>query len=243
MHQPLHEGLKPSDLRDLIKPVFEIDSYKSKMGDDENTVVLAFEVSGRQPSIDLVNFVERGYDFVMDADSSTGEDEQGYYKVFVEIQRSKKIVRQINELMYGLSELSDIENWRFRYYKDLQTRSLAEISGAIPSTKEAYRAKIENIFESEMRHFFRKSALDYVVIENDIIKFKRPFNNPVSMRLVQQGNRNIISSLAGAVRVDESSMSETIWLTKYFGNYNITKYGEEFVFENENVVFVFNLLK
>jgi len=243
MHKQLHEGLKPSDLKDLIKPVFEVDSYKSKMGEDENVVVITFEVTGKQPAADLVDFVEKGYDFVLDADSSDGENEEGTYKVFVEIERSRKIERQINELMYGLSELSDVENWRFRYYKDYHSKSLSEISGAIPSTSEEYNARIERIFENEMRHFFRKSPLDYLIIENEVIKFKRPFNNPISMKLVQHGNRDIISNLAGAVRVDEGSMSETIWLTKYFGNYNITKYGEDFVFENENVVFVFNLLK
>lgn len=243
MHKQLHEGLKSGDLKDLIKPVFEIDSYKSKMGDDENVVVLAFEVVGKQPAADLVDFVEKGYDFVLDADSSGGEDENGAYKVFVEIERSRKIERQINELMYGLSELSDMENWRFRYYKDYHSKSVSEMSGAIPSSSEEYNARIERIFENEMRHFFRKSPLDYLLIENDIVRFKRPFNNPINMKLVQHGNRDIISSLAGAVRVDEGSMSETIWLTKYFGNYNITKYGEDFVFENENVVYVFNLLK
>lgn len=243
MHNQLHEGLKPLDLKDLIKPVFEIDSYKSKMGDDEDVVVLAFEITGKQPATDLVDFVEKGYDFVLDGDMSSGENEDGIYRVFVEIERSRKIERQLNELMYGLSELSGIEDWRFRYYKDYHSRSVSEMSGAIPSTSEEYKAKMEGIFESELRHFFRKSALDYLVIESDIITFKRPFNTPIKMKLSQHGNRDIISKLAGAVRVDEGSMSETLWLTKYFGNYNITKYGDDFVFENENVVLVLNLLK
>lgn len=243
MHNQLHEGLKPLDLKDLIKPVFEIDSYKSKMGNDEDVVVLAFDVIGKQPAVDLVDFIEKGYEFVMDGDMSSGEDEDGNYKVFVEIERNKKIDQQLNELMYGLSELSGVEDWRFRYYKDFRSRSISEISGAIPSTKDEYKARMEGIFESELRHFFRKSALDYLLIENNIISFKRPFNNPIKMKLSQHGNRDIISNLAGGIRVDEGSMSETLWLTKYFGNYNITKYGEDFVFENENVVLVFNLLK
>lgn len=243
MPKQLREGLKPSDLKDLIKPTFEIDSYKSKMGDDEDTVVLAFEVTGKQAAADLAAFLEQGHEFVIDADTSEGESKDNVYKVFVEFKRDRKAEDNIKELLYGMSQLGDVENWRFRYYKDFHSKSIEELSGAVPLTTDEYNERTGQIFESELRHFFRKSPLDYIIIENHVIKFKRPFNNPVKMRLVQNGNRDVVSSLAGAIRVDEGSMSETIWLTKYFGNYNITKYGDNFVFENENTVFVFDLLK
>ena len=57
----LYEGLKSEDLKDLIKNIFEVDSYKSKMGEDENVVVLTFEVTGHQAALDLVDFIEKGY--------------------------------------------------------------------------------------------------------------------------------------------------------------------------------------
>ena len=239
----LHEGLKSQDLKDLIKPVFEIDSYKSKMGEDENIVVLTFEVTGHQAALDFVDFVEKGYNFVLDADVSQGEDENGRYKVFVEIERNRKISEQINDIMYGLSELTDCTDWRFRYYKDYHSKPLEEIS-IIPTSAEDYTKKMEGIFESEMRHFFRKTPLDYMFVEGDVVTFKRPFTNPIKLRMIEHGTRtNVLNNLAGTIRVDESSMSETMWLTKYFGNYNITKYGDHFVFENENTVLVLNLLK
>lgn len=242
MPQQLSEGLKPNDLSDLIKPIFEVDAYKSKMGEDEDIVVLAFEVRGKEASQDVVDFIEKGYKFVLDADTSSGEDDKGNYKVFVELERDRKISRQIQEIMYGLSELSGIEEWRFRYYKDYNSKPLQEIS-SIPSSSADYKQRMEGIFENEMRHFFRKSPLDYLVIEGDVMTFKRPFNNPIKMKLKEHGNRNILTNLAGTVRVDEGSMSETIWLTKYFGDYNITKYDDHFVFENENVVLVLDLVK
>lgn len=239
----LSEGLKTKDLNDLVKPVFEVDAYKSKMGDDENVVVLSFEVTGHQAALDLVDFVEKGYNFVLDADTSNGEDDDGNYKVFVEIERGRKIGEQINELMYGVTELTGHRDWKFRYYKDYHSQPLREI-GNIPSSAEDYQKKMEGIFESEMRFFFRKTPLDYLFVENDIMTFKRPFANPIKMKMVEHGTRtSVLNNLAGTIRVDESSMSETMWLTKYFGNYNITKYGDNFVFENENTVLVLNLLK
>jgi hypothetical protein len=64
------------------------------------------------------------------------------------------------------------------------------------------------------------------------------------MEIIEQGTRtDILNNLAGTIRIDETSTSETMWLTKYFGDYNITKYDEHFVFENDNNVIVFKLIK
>jgi hypothetical protein len=240
----LLEGLKSGDLKDLVHPVFEVDSYKSKMGNDEDIVVLAFEVTGKQPAKDFVEFTEKGYDFVLDADVSSGEVERDTYKVFVEIERSIKITRQVQEFLYGLSELTGIENWAFRYYKNYKTQPLNDFGTTVPTSAEIYRQKMGTIFEDEMRFFFRKSPLDYILIEDGILKIKRSFNSPVKLKLIEHGTRtDVLTKLAGNIRVDESAMAETTWLTKYFGNYNITKYGDYFVFENENTVLVLDLIK
>ena len=88
MHQ-LNEGLKPKDLKDLVKHIFEIDTYRSKMGSDDDIIVLSFEVTGHDPAQDLVNFIEKGYDFVLDADVSNGEVEKNVFKVFVEMEMGR----------------------------------------------------------------------------------------------------------------------------------------------------------
>ena len=54
----------------LVDNIFEIDSYASKMGSDKDIVVLSLNVESLSPAKDLVRFLERGYDFVLDADSS-----------------------------------------------------------------------------------------------------------------------------------------------------------------------------
>ena len=67
-------SLKPNDLKNFVSEIFTIDSFKSKMGKDENVAVLAFEVKDREPAKDLTNFIEKGYEFVLDADLSSGEN-------------------------------------------------------------------------------------------------------------------------------------------------------------------------
>ena len=58
------------------------------MGSDEDIVVVSFSVMEEQASKDLVDFIEKGYNFVLDADATPGEIDQGVYKVFVEMERN-----------------------------------------------------------------------------------------------------------------------------------------------------------
>jgi len=144
-HRLLRENLEQGDLKRLIHNELHIDQYKSKMGTDEDVCVISFKVSGKEPSADLVGFIEKGYDFVLDADVSSGEKEGGDYLVFVELERSEKLPAQIMEIMDDLINLTEqkIEDWRVRYYKSATDNELSEESLAdlIPTTPEAYDTK------------------------------------------------------------------------------------------------------
>ena len=141
----LRENLEQGDLKRLIHNELHIDQYKSKMGTDEDVCVISFKVAGKEPSADLVGFIEKGYDFVLDADVSSGEKEGGDYLVFVELERSEKLPAQIMEIMDDLMNLTEqkIEDWRVRYYKSATDNELSEESlvDLIPTTPEAYDAK------------------------------------------------------------------------------------------------------
>ena len=45
-------GLREHDLKDCIENIFEIDSYKSKMGDDKDICVLSFSAITEQSAKD-----------------------------------------------------------------------------------------------------------------------------------------------------------------------------------------------
>jgi len=240
----LCEGLKPNDLKDLINPIMEIDTYKSVMGDDENVIVLSFSVNGNDAAKDFENFVEQGYKFVLDSDVSSGETDDGNYKVFIEVERGNKSILHIEDILYGLTQLSGIEKWKFRYYKDVQSYPIEELKSIVPTTPEGYREKIDESFDNDIKFFFRKSPMEYMMLESNILTFKRLFNSPVRMEMMNYGTRlDLLTNLKGTIRIDETSTSETMWLTKYFGNYNITKYDDFFVFENDNTAFVFKLIR
>jgi len=141
----LRENLEQGDLTRLIHNELHIDQYKSKMGTDEDVCVVSFKVKGKEPSADLVGFIEKGYNFVLDADVSSGEKEGGDYLVFVELERSKKLPTQIIDIMDDLMNLTEqkLEDWRVRYYKSTADNDLTEesLASIIPLTPEAYDAK------------------------------------------------------------------------------------------------------
>ena len=102
LRSKLKEGLEQGDLERLVSPKISIDEYKSKMGSDEEIVVISFTLQGKEPALDLVNFIEKSYEWVADADVSSGEVFDGSYIVFVEIERTPDIAEQIIELLEDL---------------------------------------------------------------------------------------------------------------------------------------------
>jgi len=141
----LRENLEQNDLKRLVHTELHIDEYKSKMGDDADVCVVSFKVSGKEPSADLVSFIEKGYDYVLDADVSSGEKEGGDYLVFVELERTEKLPEQIIKLMEDLMNLTEqkLSDWRVRYYKSTTDNELTQesLANVIPLSPQAYDEK------------------------------------------------------------------------------------------------------
>ena len=118
-------SLSHGDLHDLVDNVLEIDSYKSKMGSDADIVTLSFSTKTKESAVDLSSFLEKGYNFVLDSDSTPGEQSDGTYKVFVEIERDKAAVDNIMELANGVENLTSIKKLKYRYYKEWKSKVLS----------------------------------------------------------------------------------------------------------------------
>lgn len=149
-YQPhdLTEGLEANDLEKLISNRITIDEYKSKMGSDDEIVVIGFYVSGKEPALDLVSFVEKSYNWVVDADVSSGEIDDGKFIVFVEIEREPSIAEQILELLSDLENLTEYktQDWQIKYYKSNKRLepNIDSLSKGIPSTPMEYRQLNKN---------------------------------------------------------------------------------------------------
>ncbi len=114
-------SLKKLELKDSIGKKIHIDEYKAKMGDDDDIIVISFKSLYKDQALDLVNFLEKGYDWVLDADVSAGEIEDGEYLVFVEVLRRPAIPTKIAKLLSDLENLTGVppSEYKFKYKKDL----------------------------------------------------------------------------------------------------------------------------
>lgn len=143
--QQFNEGLEQNDLARLVHPKLHIDEFQSKMGDDADIIVLSFKVKGKEPATDLMNFIEKGYEFVLDADVSAGELDDGEYLVFAEIERNPEAPEQIVGLLDDILNLTDqeLDDWKFQYRKSSNEYDVTaeEIAAVVPTTAEAYDAK------------------------------------------------------------------------------------------------------
>jgi DNA-dependent RNA polymerase auxiliary subunit epsilon len=234
-NQQLNEGLRPMDLAEMVNKTFEVDTFRSKMGEDRDVCVLTFTVLDRNPAKDLMEFIEKGYNFVLDADVSSGENTNGEYSVFVELSRTKDLAEHIRELTYGIKKLTGISDWEFRYHKDGKKFQVSEetLRSTIPPTPDAYDGLMSKMRTEGIKRFFGKTLMDDLTLDGDVITIHKPFDKQVQLRMVKEGEADtILEDNADTITMDDESMSEIFWLTKVLGDYNINKVGENFVFDN-----------
>ena len=231
----LNESLREGDLKNLVKKVFEIDSFKSKIGQDTDVVVLSFTVDSEDPAKDLENFIEMGYEFVLDADTTAGETDDGNYRVYAELERTRHVAEQIFEIVEGIQKITGIDEMRFRYFKSFKSESatLENLEALVPKDKDSYKLAVERNVLENFSNFFSNSYADSLTVIDESITFKRPYSGAVSFEIINSGGKqDIYNSIKGPIVLESKDMAEVMFLTKVIGNYNITKIGNTFIFEN-----------
>ena len=152
----INEGLEQNDLARLVAPELHIDEYKSKMGKDEDIVVLSFKVNGREPAEDLVNFIEKGYEWVLDADVSAGELDDGDFLVFVEMDREPTVADNVMAMMKDIMNLTSqvMGEWSVQVRSKPEKLDLTadNIRKHVPLTTSAYQAQYGKRGLDEMRN-------------------------------------------------------------------------------------------
>ena len=140
------ESFEVGDLKLILEPKIHIDEYSSKIGKDEDICVISFLINDKQAAMDIIDFIEKGYDFVLDADISASEIKPGAYLVFVELLRRLRIIPQLFKIISDLSAASGLskKDWKFRYvtnekYYQLTTEELKE---HVPLSTRAYKETV-----------------------------------------------------------------------------------------------------
>ena len=237
-------GLRQGDLKDLVYHIFEIDAYASKMGDDKNIITLSFTVKDKPPADDLVKFLEGGYSFILDSDVTAGEQSDGNYRVFVEIERDKSANKNIMEIVDGITKLVEVEDFKFRYYKGFRSHdvTIENLDREVPLDPDNYGITVSESNLNNYKNFFSNSYVEDIVMEDNVLTITKAYADKLMFEFVDFGE-----TLKTVKRINESldimeSYPEILFLTKYLGDYNICKYGDKLVFENSERVLVLKRL-
>ena len=142
-YQPM--SLKKDDLKDLIGFKLHIDEYESKMGKDEDIVTISFKSKYKDPAKDLVNYLEKGYEWVLDADVSAGAVSDGSWVVFIEAARRPSLAKNILSLIDDMKSLTnnDPSEYTFKYKKDRDYTPLTidNFNDKVPNSPREYRRR------------------------------------------------------------------------------------------------------
>ena len=91
------------------------------MGTDEDVCVVNFQVENKNAGQDLVDFLESGYEWILDAAVSPGTNRHGKYLVFVEMERDNDIRDNLGFMLKEVSKVfSFLEvTYKIKKYKHL----------------------------------------------------------------------------------------------------------------------------
>jgi hypothetical protein len=149
---PLFESLEFKDMEGLLKPTIHVDEFSSKMGDDDDIIVVSFFLRDAQAAKDLMNWFEKGYDFVLDADRSPGELKPNRYLVYVELRRRSTAGGNVETLLSDLNTLTefDVSDWTMHYKGKEVPFSRDTFNRLVPLSPKEYRLRKEKDL-NEMR--------------------------------------------------------------------------------------------
>jgi len=146
MNNKLDEGLEHMDLENRVEPIVHFDEYVPKMGESDNVIVVSFKVMGKTAAQDLENFMEKGYDWILDAETSPGEISEGNYVVFVEAERRSSFPGVFMSMVEDMSNITGLapSDYTMVYYKDSVNEDSVELSEqniarSIPLSPKKYR--------------------------------------------------------------------------------------------------------
>lgn len=158
----VNEGLDYMDMEHQIEPSVSVDEYSAKMGKDSDIVTLAFIVKSEAAGNDLVDWFERGYDWILDSSLSEGELSPGKYLVFVEMKRRTKVPKRIVELLDDLETLTGmtVDEWVVTIDEQDYPADAEILKEVITISPHEYRE--ENEEEKELNEMRHRAGLDTV---------------------------------------------------------------------------------
>jgi hypothetical protein len=174
MKNKLSESLSYLEMEGHVTPILEIDQFQSSIGEDSDLIVLNFIVDGKAVADDLVKWLERGYDFVIDAETSPGEVLDKKYYVFSEIERRTSAPERIIEILKDLKTLTGykLEDWKIKLDDNKYAASIESLEQHLPLSPADYN-RLNNIELNEWRNIAGLKTANTTVQDDELIEWQR----------------------------------------------------------------------
>ena len=146
------------------------------------------------------------------------------------------------ELANGMINLTGRDDFRFRYHKEFRSQDLTQeaLEEVMPLDPDMYGVDQKGMNEETLNNykdFFSKSFVESIVMTGNKLTIKKKWADPIQFKFIDFGPAvQTINDIKESFNAND--FAEIIFLSKYIGDYNITKYGNKLTFENRDSVLV-----
>lgn len=223
------------EMSGFVNPQISIDSFQAKLGNDNDVSVLKFESSNKDVARDLVNFIESGFDFVLDADYSPSKNKNGSFDIFVEVERTADLPKNILNLTRDIEQVTGILPWTFSFYKNEDQHKLTQenLNNFVPTSPSEYDFLTDEKIDEDIAKFFESSNVKNIKRNGKTLTLNKNFSKHIFE--MQALNADIANSV---YKIDNSSESQSTYVNSWIGaGYRVVKLDDSFqISKDENTI-------
>lgn len=199
-------SLREGDLKNVVLKKLSIDEFEPKTGDAKDVLVLGFQVTESSVGEDLYGFLNGAVVEVRDIEVSPNPNEDGYYMVFVEMDRNESVLESIQTLLRDTERLAGKLAWEAKTYLNDNYLPMSEdeiyqyiiTDPAKYVTREEFEAERAARMEEEQR-LAEEAAAEAAALDasNNILNFLKDSNllqaGINEGKLVLQDSRHVVA--------------------------------------------------
>jgi len=207
-------GIKVDELKDTMLGKVTIDTFEPKTGESKDVIVVGFHTVDEKVGQDVYEFLNTGVTNVRDVEVSPNPNPDGYYMVFVEIDRNEQSLNVIKEICKDLNNIAGNMKWTGQTHltddfhgilndsinkwliTDPENYMTRDEWIANTEAEQAAEAERTQEYESAILEFARQSSLNVNITEN-IITMTDARNNTAKLEVVGFGSANDTMSKVG----------------------------------------------
>ena len=166
---PLREG----DLIDTVLKKISVDEFEPKTGKEKDVAVIGFYLNSESAGQDLYNFISSSVIENRDIELSPNANEDGYYMVFVEIDRKDGLMDSVIQLASEVERVSGKLNWEIKTPYLEEYVSLKDAHRYVQQNSEEYldASSMKDKLSNELEKATSDSEPDETEANESIMEF------------------------------------------------------------------------